>query len=104
MPQRAQQGVYRLRHYGDWRHLLGEVRPYEGTSSEFAVLPEGAGEQEVQAAVGRLRRAQVPHASRAAWQQQRRAVMRAHEADVARRQEASVKVQQLMYSRQAGQT
>jgi hypothetical protein len=95
--------VYRLRHYGDWRHLLGGVQPYEGSSSEFAVLPGGAGAAQAQGLVGRLRRAEVGPAGRVAWQQQRRAVMRAHEAGVAREQGASVKVQQLVYSRRAGQ-
>lgn len=32
------EGVYRLRYYGDWRALTGEVTAFEGVSREFRLV------------------------------------------------------------------
>ena len=39
VPPSAAPGTYRLTHYGDYKHLLGTVHPFEGSSSEFRVAP-----------------------------------------------------------------
>ena len=37
IPEAAPQGVYRLRHFGAYKHILGEVKYYTGTSSAFVL-------------------------------------------------------------------
>ena len=93
--------MYRLKHSGDWRHLLGQVHPYEGTSSEFAIVTQGPEQAQASRHVltAGLKRVAVSTASRAEWQQQRRAVARMQAEQVRRRQEGSIKVQQLMYGK-----
>jgi len=36
-PADQSSGSYRLRHFGNWKSLLGNISPYQGTSSTFAV-------------------------------------------------------------------
>ncbi|MGI5861247.1 MAG: neutral/alkaline ceramidase [Myxococcales bacterium] len=37
IPDDAAPGIYRLRCFGDWKSVGGDIQPYEGTSSEFEV-------------------------------------------------------------------
>ena len=38
IPAAAVPGTYRIRHFGDYKHFLGEVHPFSGSSSEFQVV------------------------------------------------------------------
>lgn len=38
IPVDAPPGTYKIRHLGDYKHVNGEIIPYEGTSSSFEVI------------------------------------------------------------------
>lgn len=42
IPADVRPGTYRLRHFGDAKHFLGHVAPFEGSSSEFQVAASQA--------------------------------------------------------------
>jgi neutral ceramidase len=41
VPRGAAPGTYRIRHFGDYKHFLGTVHPFNGSSSEFEVGEAG---------------------------------------------------------------
>lgn len=41
IPHTAEEGNYRIRHYGSARHIFGGFSQYEGTSDTFAVYKGG---------------------------------------------------------------
>jgi hypothetical protein len=55
---------------------MGQVHPYEGTSSEYAIVTQGPEQAQASRHVltAGLKRVVVSKASKAEWQQQRRAV------------------------------
>ena len=48
IPADALPGTYRISHFGDYKHFLGTVHPFSGSSSEFEVGPPPSLLQEVQ--------------------------------------------------------
>lgn len=54
IPEGTPSGTYRLRHFGDHKHLTGSIMSYSGSSREFVVAASSAERQRARSRAGMM--------------------------------------------------